>query len=172
MKRLTLMRHGDAQWKDPQISDFARPLNRRGTAEAEAMARRLAELALVPDLLMVSPARRTLQTADAVARELSLTARHLRHDETLYLARSQDVLGIVRSTGPRVPHLMIIGHNPGLSELARQLAPGCGIEGLTTAAICSMTFEIEKWSAVGPDVVSGALHETPPSPSGLFRLFA
>jgi phosphohistidine phosphatase len=172
MKRLTLMRHGDAQWKDPQISDFARPLNRRGIAEADAMARRLVELALVPDLLLVSPAQRTLQTAEAVARELSLTNRHVRRVEALYLARASDVLQIVHTTGPRLPHLMIIGHNPGLSELARQLAPGYGIEGLTTAAICSMTFDTDTWSEIGPDVVHGARHEVPPSPSGLFRIFA
>ena len=46
MKRLTLMRHADAQWKDPEVADFARPLNRRGHSEAEAMARRLIELKL------------------------------------------------------------------------------------------------------------------------------
>ncbi len=48
MKRLTLMRHGDARWKDAGLSDLERPLNRRGVGGAEAMARRLLELELVP----------------------------------------------------------------------------------------------------------------------------
>jgi phosphohistidine phosphatase len=63
VKRLTLMRHGDAQWKDPEVADFARPLNRRGNNEAEAIARRLSELQLIPDLIITSPARRAAQTA-------------------------------------------------------------------------------------------------------------
>lgn len=172
MKRLTLMRHGDAQWKDPGISDFERPLNRRGLAEAETMAIRLAELAIKPDLLLVSPARRTVQTADALARELATPSRNIRHVEELYLARAQDIFAHVRSTGPKVQHLMIIGHNPGISELARQLAPSCGVEGLTTAAICSMVFEAAGWSAVSATVLSDVVCEAPPPPSGLFRLFA
>ena len=79
MKRLTLMRHAEARWKDAGLSDLERPLNRRGTAAAEAMARRLLELQLLPDLLLVSPAVRTRQTADIVARELSLPARRVLH---------------------------------------------------------------------------------------------
>ncbi|HEY6926103.1 MAG TPA: histidine phosphatase family protein, partial [Steroidobacteraceae bacterium] len=72
MKRLTLMRHGDAQWKDPEVADFVRPLNRRGSGESEAMGRRLSELTLLPDLIIASPARRAQQTAEIVARELTL----------------------------------------------------------------------------------------------------
>ena len=172
MKRLTLMRHGDAQWKDPDISDFARPLNRKGQSEAESMARRLMELALIADLVLVSPARRTSQTADVLAHELSLPSRNVRRLEELYLARAQDILAVVRGTGPKIQHLMIIGHNPGLSELARQLAPTAGIEGLTTAAICSIVFDVNSWSAISADVLSDVLCEEPPSPSGLFKLFA
>ena len=78
MKRLTLMRHANAQWKDPQISDFDRPLNRRGNSEAEAMGRRLLELQLVPTSLLSSTARRAEQTADIVARELGVSARNIR----------------------------------------------------------------------------------------------
>src|SRR4029077_7649303 len=77
LKRLTLMRHADARWKDPGVSDVDRPLSRRGTTAAEAVARRLLELELVPDLLIASPARRTQQTAEIVARELPLPTRLL-----------------------------------------------------------------------------------------------
>ena len=86
MKRLTLMRHAEARWKDADLSDLERPLNRRGNAAAESMARRLLELQLVPDLLLVSPARRTRQTAEILARELSIPARRVLHEDALYLA--------------------------------------------------------------------------------------
>ena len=170
MKRLTLMRHGDAQWKDPDVADFARPLNRRGSGEAEAMARRIAELALVPDLIIASPARRAQQTGEIIARELALPHRRIRYEEGLYLAASQEILKLVRAVGPRVPHLMIIGHNPGISELAHLLVSRGEMSGLATAGLCTITFDTDKWPGVGPALVRDVLNESPPT--RLFSLFA
>ena len=172
MKRLTLMRHADAQWKDPEVDDFARPLNRRGHAEAESMARRLIELALIPDLIVMSPARRAAMTAEIIGRELSLLPRSIRYEEPLYLGGAQEILKLARTVGPRVSHLMIIGHNPGISEVAHLLAPREEMEGMATAALCSITFDIDQWSAVSPSAMRDSMNETPPSPSGLFSLFA
>lgn len=170
MKRLTLMRHGDAQWKDPDVEDFVRPLNRRGSGESEAMGRRLVELALIPDLIIASPARRAQQTAEIVARELALPARSIHLEEALYLAGAQEILRLARGIGPRVPHLMIVGHNPGISELASLLAPVADLGGLATAALCTITFDTDQWSAVGPTLARDVLNEAPPP--RLFSLFA
>ena len=170
MKRLTLMRHADARWQDAGLSDLERPLNRRGTAAAEAMARRLAELALVPDLLLVSPARRTQQTGEIVARALSVPARLVIPEEALYLASAADLLRVVQSTGPRVAHLLVIAHNPGLSELVQQLVPEAEASGLAAAALCSIAFETSHWTAIGVAAVKDVLRETPPA-KGLFGLF-
>jgi phosphohistidine phosphatase len=170
MKRLTLMRHADAQWKDPEVIDFARPLNRRGASEAEAIARRHTELQLIPDLIITSPARRAAQTAETVARELSLLPRSLQYEEGLYLAGAEDILKLVRTIGPRVTHLMIVGHNPGISEAANILAPSAEMSGLGTAAFCSITFDVTQWSAIGPQVLRDSMIETPPT--RLFSLFA
>ena len=172
MKRLTLMRHADAQWKDPEVADFARPLNRRGHSEAESMARRLIELALIPDLIVTSSARRAAQTAEIMLHELSLLPRTIRYEEALYLGGAQDILKLVRDIGPRVSHLMIIGHNPGISEAAHVLVPSREMGGLSPAALCTITFDIEQWSAVEPSTARDSMYETPPSPSGLFSLFA
>jgi phosphohistidine phosphatase len=170
MKRLTLMRHGDARWKDAGLSDFERPLNRRGSGAAEAMARRLLELELVPDLMLVSPARRAQQTGEIVARELSIPARRVVREERLYLATAGDLLQVMRDTGPRIAHLLLIAHNPGLSELAASLAPESAKGGLASAAVCSIAFEAAGWDALGPESVKQVQHETPPG--RLFGLFA
>ena len=167
MKRLTLMRHADAQWKDPEVADFARPLNRRGTNEAEAIARRLTELTLVPDLIVTSPARRAAQTAETIARELTLLPRTIRYEEVLYLAGAQEILKLVRDIGPRVAHLLLIGHNPGISEAVHILAPSGELGGLATGALCTMTLDIEQWMAVAPGLVLDSTLETPP-----MRLFS
>lgn len=167
MKRLTLMRHANAQWKDPQVPDFDRPLNRRGTSEAEAMSRRLLELNLVPTVLITSSALRARQTADIVARELGMAARNLRREELLYLAPPEDILKVVQTTGPRIPHLMIVGHNPGLTEVANLLTPAPQFDDLPTAAVCSLTFDTRSWSQVAANTLRESRRETPPA-----RLFA
>jgi phosphohistidine phosphatase len=170
VKRLTLMRHGNAKWKDAAVADFERPLNRRGIGESEAIARRLIELALVPTLILASPATRTKQTADIVAKELGLSSRHVRTDESLYLARAEEILKVVRATGPRVPHLMIVGHNPGISKAATQLGVKHEDEDMGTGAICSVTFDVRAWSAVAKQVLRDTVIESPPAPllSSLF----
>ena len=66
-------------------------------------------------------------------------------EEALYLAGAADLLKLVQATGPRVTHLMIVGHNPGVSELAHLLVPAGGSAGLATAALCSITFECAAW---------------------------
>jgi phosphohistidine phosphatase len=170
VKRLTLMRHGEARWKDADVSDLERPLNRRGSNAAEAMAKRLLELQLVPELLLVSPARRTQQTAEILARELSLPARRLVREEALYLASAADLLKVVQATGPRVNHLMLVAHNPGVSELVQLLVPQGEAGGLGTAAICSITFDAPHWTAVSAAAVRDVQRETPGK--GLFGLFS
>jgi len=163
MKRLTVMRHADARWKDAATDDFARPLNRRGMAGAEAMAKRLLELELVPDRLLASTARRAEQTADIVARELSLSIRHVQREEALYLASAADMLKLIQDTGPRIAHLMVIAHNPGASDLIHLLVPHGGISTLSTAACCSIVFDVEDWRAIGAQAVQQVQHEAPPS---------
>jgi phosphohistidine phosphatase len=164
------MRHADARWQDPGLSDLERPLNRRGSAAAEAMARRLAVLSLVPDLLLVSPARRTQQTGEIVARELSLPARLVLSEEALYLASAADLLKVVQATGPRVTHLLVVAHNPGVSELVQQLVPEAEASGLATAALCSIAFETKHCTTIGVAAATDVLREAPPA-RGLFRLF-
>jgi phosphohistidine phosphatase len=157
------MRHGNAKWKNPEVPDFERPLNRRGTGECEAMSRRLIELALVPTLILASPSARTRQTADIVARELGLSSRHVRTEESLYLARADDILKVVHATGPRVPHLMIVGHNPGISKAGTNLGAKYEDEDMETGAICSLVFDVRGWSAVARESLRDQLSEAPPA---------
>jgi phosphohistidine phosphatase len=167
VKRLTLMRHANAQWKDPQFSDFDRPLNRRGNSEAEAMARRLIELKLMPTAVLTSSARRAQQTAEIVTRELGLSSRSVRSQESLYLAPAEEILRAIHMMGPRIPHLMIVGHNPGITEAAHLLAPTAHVPALTTGGVCSFTFDVRSWADVAADKLRDVINEAPPA-----RLFA
>jgi phosphohistidine phosphatase len=170
VKRLTLVRHAHAKVQASAVTDFERPLSRRGKAEAKATALSLLEEEAVPDLLIVSPARRTLQTAQILARELQIPERHVRQDEVLYLATPDTIIKVIHATGPRIGHLMIIGHNPGISALANALAPQAKLEELATGAACIMDFDVSAWSAVSAGSAQSAERKArAPRLFGLFK---
>jgi phosphohistidine phosphatase len=163
LKRLTLVRHANADWKDSAVADFDRPLNRKGMAEAEATAKRLFEQQLTPDLVVTSPARRTQQTADIIAREHGFGSRRVKRDEHLYLASAEDILKVIRGTGPKVEHLAVVGHNPGISELLKLIAPDCGVAEIATGACCTMTFKVTMWNSIAIGGAKDVHYEAPPS---------
>ncbi len=119
MRQLLLLRHAKSLWDDPKLSDHARPLNARGRTSARAMRLRMRELGLAPDLVLVSSARRTLQTLEAL----------MPWDETplvepmdaLYLASARAMLDVLHDVAETVRSVMMIGHNPGMHELAMML---------------------------------------------------
>jgi len=167
--RLTLIRHANAEWKDSSIPDFDRPLNKRGTSEAEGIGKILMEADLVPELMLASTAKRTQQTAEIVGRILGLATRRVKLVEQLYLARAEVILAFIQQTGPKVHHVAVVGHNPGISELARSFAPNDEpLAELSTGAACTLTFATGSWATLaGP--ASNAVRYDPPVK--LFNLF-
>ena len=152
MLRLTLIRHANAEWKDSNIPDFDRPLNKRGMSSGTRSA------------------KRTQQTAEIVGRMLGLATRRVKLVEQLYLARAEVILAFVHQTGPKVHHLAIVGHNPGISELARGLAPeDAQVTELATACACTLTFATETWLNLEGPAARAVRYEPP---AKLFNLFS
>lgn len=120
MHQLLLLRHAKAVRDKPATPDRDRALNERGRQDTANMRHRLRELGLIPDLVMVSPSRRTIQTLEGLEPwdETPLTEQ----SEALYLAQCDGILEILCDIPETVRSVMIIGHNPGLHELARRLA--------------------------------------------------
>jgi phosphohistidine phosphatase len=120
MRQLLLLRHAKSSWDDPALSDHARPLNARGRRAAAAMAQAMRELGLAPDIVLVSSARRTLQTLE------SLTPFDdpalVEPMDALYLAPWRGLLAAIQEVPETARSLLLIGHNPGLHELAMELA--------------------------------------------------
>lgn len=144
--RLSLVRHAQAEnaWADQ--SDWDRELEPRGRRDAMEMGRRLAQQGAPPQRILASPAARTLQTARILADELGLEEGSIQPHEGLYLASAQRMLDITRTLGEEARHLMIVGHNPGISEFACQLCSEQGIDDLPTCAVCMLHFELRRWS--------------------------
>jgi phosphohistidine phosphatase len=146
MRRLTLVRHAKSDWKNSDLKDFDRPLNKRGQKEAPQMAEQLAAQQVRVDLMLTSPALRALETARVFARALNYPLRRLKGEERLYLAQPKDILEIVKGVGSRVRHLMLFGHNPGLSEFAQGLSNNPELGELPTCAVYSVELDVRSWS--------------------------
>jgi phosphohistidine phosphatase len=120
MKILTLLRHAKSGWDDPVRRDFDRPLNPRGRRAAHIVGREMRSLGLAFDRIVASPARRVVETIGEVASSFGPLAPD--YDERVYLASAETLIELVRETPEPVERLLLVGHNPGLEELALFLA--------------------------------------------------
>src|SRR5579872_5238529 len=150
MRQLHLLRHAKAVPQDPE-HDFERGLEERGLRAAEALAQWIAAHGLKPELILCSPARRTRETLDIIARSVTPPAT-IRFEEWLYLANARQTLARLRKIDDDVQSLMLVGHNPGFQELALLLTDltigplVAGVrEGMPTAALVSLELAVP-WS--------------------------
>lgn len=146
MKRLTLVRHAKSDWSLPDQRDWDRPLNPRGNHDAPEMGRRLRQRKLKPDLILTSPAVRALATATIFAKELRIPAARVQQDERLYLSSPEDMLQVIRELGGEARHLLVIGHNPGITELADRLSDERRIDHMPTCAVVTSLYNLRDWS--------------------------
>lgn len=154
MLRLIVFRHAKAV-PHGAAPDFERALAPRGVEAAAEMGRMLADEHLLPDLALVSPALRTRQTWEAAA--MALSGIPVRHEDGIYDAPSKRLLDLVRSVPDDVRTLVMVGHNPGIADLA-QLLVGHGDRyafsrmraKYVTGAIAVVDFDVDRWVDVKP----------------------
>ena len=160
MKRLYILRHAKAVPGEPGQDDHARPLTMRGLADAEAMARHLHKNGARPDRVLVSTSARTVQTADLVLRELEMPPR-ADYRDALYLATPGKILGLPQAAPAKAESILLVGHNPGLEELASLLARepvrhkererrDVLEEKFPTGALAVLDFDIARWRDLRP----------------------
>ena len=152
MKILYFLRHAKSGWDAPVASDFDRPLERRGYKAARAMGREMRGLGLAFDQVLASPAVRVTETLEGVAEAYGhdLGAEE---DPHIYLASVATLLGIVRGCADEHDRLLIVGHNPGMEQLALQLAGGGGLRDrmaakFPTAALAEIALPVTRWRDV------------------------
>jgi phosphohistidine phosphatase len=157
VKRLILLRHAKAAPKDA-AEDFDRVLAPLGRSEMAPIARCMQTDELKPDIALVSPAARTRETWDLAKGSLQDVA--LSFDDRIYEAPAEQLLTVLREAdgvvadGP-AERVVLVGHNPGISELAHVLAgSGEGLDrllrGMPTAALAVIDFDVDAWSKIAP----------------------
>lgn len=116
MHQLLLLRHAKSSWNDATLPDRERPLSKRGRRATAAMRQAMQQLGLTPDLVLVSPARRTQETLAGI--EPWDDTPLVETVDMLYLATAQQLLSVLRGLNETIRSVLLIGHNPGMHELA------------------------------------------------------
>jgi phosphohistidine phosphatase len=136
-----LLRHAKSSWEDPGLADIERPLAPRGRKAAKKIARYLRDHDVRPELVLCSPAARARETLAAIGEG------EIRPE--LYGASAPDLLGVIRGLSDSVSSVMLVGHNPGMEELACAFAPLPG-KTFPTGAVATFAFDCERWAGVEP----------------------
>ncbi len=147
-----MLRHAKSSWKDRSLADRDRPLSGRGKRAAKAMARHLEAEGIRPDLVLCSPARRARETLERIEGAFGDQVQ-ASFEEALYGASQAELLACLKVLPQEVGSVMLIGHNPGLEQLALVLASeGAGLarmrEKYPTAALATIDLPAEDWRAI------------------------
>jgi phosphohistidine phosphatase len=161
-RRLTLLRHGQAQASDTCAEDFERELTRRGTIEAREIAARIVHRNLIPDLILVSPAERAWSTAEIVAKACEIDiAQQVQCARELYLAPPETIWRLLARSAANLRHILICGHNPGLSQLATRFGPKPQRRDLSTAGFATAVWHNANWDTLQPETASNCELDDP-----------
>ena len=163
VQTLSLLRHAKSSWADPTLPDRERPLAPRGRRDAKRIAKHLRRLGFEPELVLCSSAARTRETLELVRPSLAGSAVSL--EEGLYAASRDELLTRLRLVPDDVSSVMLIGHNPGLQELALTLgSAGDELERLRskfpTGALAMLTVATT-WRRLAPAEAALAAYVVP-----------
>lgn len=150
---LLLLRHAKSSWKSAAVSDYARPLAKRGRRDARRIGQWLRAQSLTPDWVVSSSAERARQTTEAVVAALGSGLPDPQFDDRIYLADAAQLLQVLAGCPP-VARALLVGHNPGLDRLLQYLC-GAGLPRtdkgklLTTAALARLAMPPD-WHQLKP----------------------
>ena len=145
MKKLTLLRHAKSDWHSAASTDFDRSLNSRGKKSAVIMGERLAASDTAPDLLISSPAKRARKTVQAIAKQLDYRESQIDYREEIYEASLKTLILLLHNLDDTLEQLIMVGHNPGFSELGQWLNSDAP-DWLPTCGLLALELQIDSWS--------------------------
>lgn len=146
-----LMRHAKSSHDNSKLSDFDRPLDESGKKEAEEMGNYLLKSGQQIDLIIASPSMRTRETAKIICAALNFDSSKIRWDSTIYRCTFDDLLNSIHRTESLYKSILVLGHNPAITNLANLLQQEKNFSEVKTGGIVGISFEISSWK----DVVQG-----------------
>lgn len=150
MKKIYFIRHAKSSWNEIGMSDFDRPLNKRGKKDLPYMAKRLKSFGVMPDLIVSSPAKRAKKTASKIAQIIGYDEDKIIYKESLYDSSYTTYRYLIDSLNDNLNEVFIIGHNPTITEVAEQLS-GAILTNIPTCAIVCIEFDVEKFKDISEE---------------------
>lgn len=147
MKTVYLVRHAKSSWEYPDLEDFERPLNKRGRKSALLMGNILNKLNTLPDLVISSPANRAAMTARMIAAKIHYPPDKILYSEAIYMSDENALVKVIKNMDDAVQQAMLIGHNPGLTELVNDISDQ-RISNIPTCGVCCLDLKITSWKEV------------------------
>lgn len=144
MKTLYLLRHAKSSWKDQNLKDFDRPLNERGEENAPAMAKYFSTAFTTPDKIIASPAARTTATASLFAMGVGYEGE-IEYNSAIYEAHYLNLLEVVQNIPDNIQSAMLVGHNPGMTNLANYLSSSFVTDNVPTCGLVALKFNAQYW---------------------------
>lgn len=155
MKTLLLSRHAKSSWKNPDLPDHDRPLNKRGQNDAPRMGKLLKEEDLIPDLIMSSTAVRAKKTAEFVAKACKYKGEIVLN-QSLYGAEPADYLKILEGLSDKHKAVLVIGHSPSVKETVEVLTGSQDVI-MPTCALAHISLPIQNWAELNKQKIKGKL---------------
>ena len=159
MKTIYLVRHAKSSWDNPRLSDFERPLNKRGKRDAPFMGKQLNEMEINPDLIISSPAKRTKKTAMNIAEKIRYPKKRIVYKDEIYEASEKTLLDVIKKLDNKLDSVMIFAHNPGLTQLNNFISKKY-IDNIPTCGVVALECDRE-WSEVGKNSCKHLFFEYP-----------
>ncbi len=147
MKTLYLVRHAKSSWKYPGLDDFERPLNKRGRKSAPLMGKILKKLKVTPDLVISSPANRAATTARIIAAKIKYPLEKIRYSEAIYEFSANAVIHFIEQIDNAADKVMVVGHNPALTDLANYFGDE-PISNVPTCGVFCVDLDISSWTKI------------------------
>ena len=159
MKKIILIRHAKSDWDNPSLPDYDRPLADRGLRDAPQMATSLKNRGVHLDLICSSTAQRAKQTACITAKVLGYSEEEIHWEKSLYHASASHLLQVIQSQSDQVQTLVLVGHNPGLTELINVL--GVKLDNLPTSGQFAFSLSTTHWKELSRDTCTFAWWDSP-----------
>ncbi|MEM7764071.1 MAG: histidine phosphatase family protein [Pseudomonadota bacterium] len=162
---LTLLRHAKSDWGFEGLTDRQRPLNARGERDAPEMGKRLKASGVRPSLIVCSSAVRTTQTAKLFAKAIGFPIEFIHREASLYLASAHGILKTIAEHDNDFKNIVLVGHNPGISEVAEQLSDGL-TDHLPTAAMLTVRADVPDWQSFAFGAIDVVSYDFPKNADG------
>ena len=145
MKKLIIIRHCKSSWSDLTLNDFDRPLNNRGVQDGNLMSKELSKKIDNVDLLISSSSKRTRLTADFFIKLIKINKISFIDD--LYHSSSENIINKLKKISNTNESIMVIGHNPGLTDLVNKLT-SINLYNLPTCGVAIVNLNIKNWDLI------------------------